>query len=754
MQKGEKSMKRFKKLLAIVLAMAMTLAMTSIAAYAEGEDTYPQTIADSDYTATIKFVNEGSGTTNHKYTVYQIFTADSSVVEEEGDDALLMDIEWGLSISATASEGDDPEDPTYVKGTIEKLLDALKADTTVIGKDSVTEEDITFGSLFTNITYDSTITDMNYYAQAIAAVLNAQDDDGIVARTFAQIIAGNSGSWLKSSDGTYATSEYNTTTKAYGSVDKIGETDIGLGYYLVTDAYATEPGETDTDNAISRYILAVIDGTEEYETTGQEPDTTTTYYLTINTKAEVPTLDKEIVTMDNTGTVDTDKENTATVGDVIYFELTTAVPDMTDYVTYTYIIKDTLADGLSLVDETVEGDDDAALPFVINVYTTDSTDTRIQKDDEDNLISYTEKVDGEEVTYYLVYTLTGIDKDSYDGKTDDQKATYDFYYEYTTETDTTKETYGQTSITITFTSNMLTSWQSDAANSAKTGDVIKVEYSATLTDEAAVGYADNMNEATLTYSDDPQTVASTSTTTTTETDTHTTQLTIVKHDGTTNAELMGAEFTIYQQTDEAYDSETSYTTDYSNIYVYLDGAMVQVTALTEEQKSSLSSAQDTVYLYRLVEIASTTKTETDGQSGETTTSYQDAVLSDLGAGSYILVETTTPSGYNTMDPLTITVTYTPASTDAQTGVTTPASWTIKYSSSSISETLAIEDSETTGDDTPVTTYLGTFTMTVDNYKGAALPTTGGMGTTVLYVIGIVLVLGAGVVLVSRRRMSR
>lgn len=42
---------------------------------------------------------------------------------------------------------------------------------------------------------------------------------------------------------------------------------------------------------------------------------------------------------------------------------------------------------------------------------------------------------------------------------------------------------------------------------------------------------------------------------------------------------------------------------------------------------------------------------------------------------------------------------------------------------------------------------------IENNKGAQLPTTGGVGTTIFYVIGAVLVAGAGIILVARRRMS-
>ena len=42
---------------------------------------------------------------------------------------------------------------------------------------------------------------------------------------------------------------------------------------------------------------------------------------------------------------------------------------------------------------------------------------------------------------------------------------------------------------------------------------------------------------------------------------------------------------------------------------------------------------------------------------------------------------------------------------------------------------------------------------IENNTGTVLPSTGGIGTTIFYVIGAILVIGAGVVLVSRRRMN-
>ena len=48
---------------------------------------------------------------------------------------------------------------------------------------------------------------------------------------------------------------------------------------------------------------------------------------------------------------------------------------------------------------------------------------------------------------------------------------------------------------------------------------------------------------------------------------------------------------------------------------------------------------------------------------------------------------------------------------------------------------------------------GVDEVKVLNQTGAELPSTGGMGTTIFYVVGAVLMIGAGVLLVTRRRMN-
>lgn len=48
---------------------------------------------------------------------------------------------------------------------------------------------------------------------------------------------------------------------------------------------------------------------------------------------------------------------------------------------------------------------------------------------------------------------------------------------------------------------------------------------------------------------------------------------------------------------------------------------------------------------------------------------------------------------------------------------------------------------------------GAVTADIVNKSGSQLPETGGIGTTIFYVVGVILMLGAGVLLVTKKRMS-
>ena len=59
----------------------------------------------------------------------------------------------------------------------------------------------------------------------------------------------------------------------------------------------------------------------------------------------------------------------------------------------------------------------------------------------------------------------------------------------------------------------------------------------------------------------------------------------------------------------------------------------------------------------------------------------------------------------------------------------------------------------TGEGTSKTSSVVGITFDVPNYSGAVLPETGGMGTTLFYVFGSIMALGAIIMLVTKKRMA-
>ena len=110
----------------------------------------------------------------------------------------------------------------------------------------------------------------------------------------------------------------------------------------------------------------------------------------------------------------------------------------------------------------------------------------------------------------------------------------------------------------------------------------------------------------------------------------------------------------------------------------------------------------------------------------------------LDDGRYVLVETTTPTGYNTLDPQVFDVKATHGGDD-NTGITLDT-----LSGEKVSGEITL-DRDTKDEDA--------LKATIKNQKGSTLHETGGIGTTMFYIIGAIMVIGAGVVLISRRRMN-
>lgn len=120
-----------------------------------------------------------------------------------------------------------------------------------------------------------------------------------------------------------------------------------------------------------------------------------------------------------------------------------------------------------------------------------------------------------------------------------------------------------------------------------------------------------------------------------------------------------------------------------------------------------------------------TKTEADATKFNTDENGK-ATFQGIAAGTYYLRETQAPAGYNSLKG------------DVEVEITPPYGENGEpktSSATSISEKQYIQ------------------TVEVPNKAGAVLPSTGGIGTTIFYVLGSILALGAAVLLIAKKRMN-
>lgn len=255
-----------------------------------------------------------------------------------------------------------------------------------------------------------------------------------------------------------------------------------------------------------------------------------------------------------------------------------------------------------------------------------------------------------------------------------------------------KETNGFTvtsTVNADGTTTLTVSCDDVKALGAGNSSVITVEYTATLNDNAVLGSAGNPNKVYLEYSNNPN-------------------------------------------KSEAGNNETGNTPEdkvivftYKTIINKVDGENKPLTGAAfklEKLIKGVDGAEDTWVLVKEFTI----------DEENPATSFEFAGLDD---GTYKLTETKTPAGYNTIDPITFEVTAThsegqePALTD-------------------------LNGNKVTGEITfTANTTEGSLSANVVNKAGSTLPETGGMGTTIFYILGGLLVLFAVVFLVAKKRMS-
>jgi len=217
-------------------------------------------------------------------------------------------------------------------------------------------------------------------------------------------------------------------------------------------------------------------------------------------------------------------------------------------------------------------------------------------------------------------------------------------------------------------------------SSVNANSTIVVTYSATLNENAVFTSQGNPNTAVLEYSNNPNTGSSgeTGKTPGSTTTVFTYQVIINKVDQNSNP-LSGAAFTL-----EKYIKSTSSWISISNVQI----------------------------------------------TNETTFTF-----TGLDAGTYRLTETTTPDGYNTIDPISFTI----------TAETTNTSLT----------NLTAEKIDAGGTDAIFSADIaaGSLSTKIVNGSGATLPSTGGIGTTIIYIAGGALMALALILFIFKKKQT-
>lgn len=224
------------------------------------------------------------------------------------------------------------------------------------------------------------------------------------------------------------------------------------------------------------------------------------------------------------------------------------------------------------------------------------------------------------------------------------------------------------------------------ASVLKPNDVVTVEYSATVNNQAVIASTGNPNDTWLDYDNTHSTEKST-------TRTYVWEMKVIKFTKKNNEEvnLKDAQFVLYRLNGT------------TKKYVVANSSN-KVTGWTENTYDSNLTSKATVF--------------TTPENGTFT-------ISGLDTGTYYLEEIKAPAGYNMLkEPIKIVIT---ASIDQTTGAGTA---TVTYNKTS------------TGD------------VKVENQTGTELPSTGGIGTTIFYIVGSLLAVGAVILLVTKKRMGK
>ncbi len=231
---------------------------------------------------------------------------------------------------------------------------------------------------------------------------------------------------------------------------------------------------------------------------------------------------------------------------------------------------------------------------------------------------------------------------------------------------------------------------------ATNSSVIIVVYKAKLTDGAVTGSAGNDNKVKLEYSNNPD------------------------HSGTG-------------------DNETTETPD-DTVVVFTFQTIVNK---TDPEGNALEGAGFTLNKWNeetgAFEEVKVFAAEADKVSFE---------FKGLDDGRYQLVESTTPDGYNTIDPIYFVIVAEHDVDSANPQLTKLVAYLTDENGNIIKGLDGNDEIWAEG-----VVADGSMTAKIENRRGALLPETGGIGTTIFYALGGLLTVGAVVLLVTKKRMS-
>lgn len=298
---------------------------------------------------------------------------------------------------------------------------------------------------------------------------------------------------------------------------------------------------------------------------------------------------------------------------------------------------------------------------------------------------------------------------------------------------TEKNADGETLLTITFI---------DFINyKDNVGADIQIEYAATVNSDAVIGVEGNPNKLTLEYSNSPYPIEKpdgstdhnpTGTTPEDETRTYVTGIKITKVDENGNR-LTGAEFEITgERVNHVLVKKEAFTENVEGTYWELkDGTYT--TDDPNGEGMDQSKYVDTTKKYKKETVTKTIETTDTVKATATVGDDGVLVFTGLGAGTYTITEIKAPDGYNLLtEPITVQIGWAAPTEGAK-----DCTWSIVDQDGDVTYNVEAD----------------IFEVTVENNKGTELPETGGMGTTLFYLIGGILVIGAAVLLVAKKRMN-